>query len=236
MLAGGLGTRLAPMTKVTNKHLLDVYDEPMIYYPIRTLAKAGIKDIVVVTGKEIDQFKSLLGTGRKLDVRLKFEQQEGEKGIADALGKARQHIDEPMVVILGDNIYQEDLSRYIQGFQRGAKILLREVGLRDAQRFGVAYISDGKVSRIEEKPKFPMSNLAVTGCYVYDERVFEIIDATNPSARGELEITDVNNTYVAAGEMQYDILQGWWTDAGTPESKLKASIMVSLTKGVTFNA
>lgn len=240
VLAGGLGTRLQPMTRVTNKHLLDVFDEPMIFFPIRTLARAGVHEVVVVTGNEIDQFKTLLGDGSELDVDLVYEQQEQELGIADALGKAEEHLrDEPMVVILGDQIYQEDLTAYVEAFRadpRGAKILLHRVTVQDAQRFGVASLDGNRIVSIEEKPREPKSDLVVTGCYMYDPRVFEIISGLEPSPRGELEITDVNNTYIGWGEMAFDILHGWWTDAGTVPSKLKASIMIALSKGVTFHA
>jgi glucose-1-phosphate thymidylyltransferase len=241
VLAGGLGTRLHPMTKVMNKHLLDVFDEPMIYYPIRTLARAGIQELVLVTGDEIEQFRSLLGDGRELGVHIMYERQEGELGIADALARAAPHIDEDdrMVVILGDNVYQEDLSSHIDSFakqDRGAKLLLYRVSIVEARRFGVATVEGDRILRIEEKPHAPKSDLVVTGCYMYDSRVFEIIRGLTPSTRGELEITDVNNTYIEWSNMTFDVLKGWWTDAGTPASKLKASILVALAKGVTFHA
>jgi glucose-1-phosphate thymidylyltransferase len=240
VLAGGLGTRLQPMTYVTNKHLLDVFDEPMIFFPIRSLALAGIDEIVLVTGKEIDQFRALLGDGDRFGVKLWYEQQASELGIADALSKAQPHLgDDPMVVILGDQIYQEDLAPYVESFRRrpqGARILLHRVTVDDAMRFGVASLDGDRIVSIEEKPAKPTSDLVVTGCYMYDARVFEIIDGLEPSARGELEITDVNNTYIGWGEMSFDILSGWWTDAGTIQSKLKASIMIALSKGVTFRA
>ena len=239
ILAGGLGTRLYPMTKVVNKHLLDVFDEPMIHFPIRSLARAGIRDVVLVTGREIEQFQQLLGDGADFDIRIRYEQQEGERGIADALAKAAPHVDEPMVVILGDQIFQEDLSPYVEryGLQgRGARLLLKRVSLDDAMRFGVATVDGARIMSIEEKPSEPKSDLVVTGCYMYDTRVFEIISRLEPSARGELEITDVNNAYIAAGEMTFEVLSGWWADAGTHPSKLKASILVALAKGVTFHA
>ena len=240
VLAGGLGTRLQPMTRVLNKHLLDVFDEPMVFFPIRKLAQAGIHDIVLVTGREIDQFKALLGDGSELGVHLAYEQQENELGIADALAKAGPHIGaEHVVVILGDQIYQENLAPYMESFiarRQGAKILLHRVTMEDAKRFGVATLEEGRIVSIEEKPKEPKSDLVVTGCYMFDSRVLEIISGLVPSARGELEITDVNNTYISWGDMTFDILQGWWTDAGTPASKLKASIMIALGKGVTFHA
>jgi glucose-1-phosphate thymidylyltransferase len=238
VLAGGLGTRLAPMTAVVNKHLLDVFDEPMVYYPIRSLQRAGITDIVLVTGRELDQFQTLLGDGADLGVRLVYAQQEGEGGIAAALALAAEHSDgESVVTILGDNIFQDDLAAYVEAFKAqgaGARVLLKRV--EDARRFGVASVEGERITAIVEKPERPDTDLAVTGCYMYDRRVFEIIAGLSPSARGELEITDVNNTYIDRGEMAFDILPGWWTDAGTHPSKLKASILVALTKGVTFHA
>lgn len=240
VLAGGLGTRFHPVTKVVNKHLLDVFDEPMVHFPIRALARAGVTDIVLVTGREIDQFKELLGDGSELGVSLAYAHQEGEKGIADALVQASPHVgNEPMVVILGDNIFQEDLKPYVDEFAaepRGARLLLKRVALEDAMRFGVANVDGDRIVEIVEKPAQPASDLVVTGCYMYDNRVFEIISGLTPSARGEYEITDVNNTYISWGEMTFDVLRGWWTDAGTPPSKLKASILVALNKGVTFHA
>jgi glucose-1-phosphate thymidylyltransferase len=240
VLAGGLGTRFHPVTKVVNKHLLDVYDEPMIFFPIRTLARAGIDDVVVVTGDEIPQFKRLLGDGSDLGVHLEYAYQQGERGIADALLKAEGFANGfSVVVILGDNIFQEDISPYVQSFasrEKGASILLKEVSTEDARRFGVAEISDGRVTQIVEKPTNPRSNLVVTGCYMFDARVFDLIRMLTPSARGELEVTDLNNLYIAEEMMSYDILTGWWTDAGTPASKLKASILVALQRGVTFQA
>jgi len=240
VLAGGLGSRLQPMTKVTNKHLLDVYDEPMVYFPIRTLVTAGINELVIVTGREIDQFRRLLGDGSELGVSLAYEQQEGEGGIADALACARPHIEgRDVAVILGDNIYQEDLAPYVDAYRAqggGARLLLKRVAEQDARRFGVAEVEGDRIVRIVEKPQEPRSDLVVTGFYMYDARVLEIVSELKPSDRGELEITDVNNAYIDSDEMAYDILKGWWTDAGTPASKLKASILVALGKGVTFHA
>ncbi len=240
VLAGGLGTRFHPITSVVNKHLLDVFDEPMVFFPIRTLAAAGIEDVTLVTGAEIDQFKALLGDGGDLGVNLSYAQQEGEGGIADALAMAQSHVaDDRSVVILGDNIFQEDLKPFVDNYARqeaGAKLLLKKVALEDARRFGVATLDGDRIVRIEEKPEHPASEYVITGCYMYDQRVFEIISGLVPSARGELEITDVNNDYIASGELTFDILKGWWTDAGTPPSKLKASILVALAKGVTFHA
>jgi glucose-1-phosphate thymidylyltransferase len=240
VLAGGLGTRLHPMTRVVNKHLLDVFDEPMIHFPIRSLAQAGLRDLVLVTGQEIDQFRTLLGDGSHFGVRMVYAYQEGELGIADALAKAGPHVDgEAVVVILGDQIYQEDLTPYVEAFrrqERGARLLLKRVSIEDARRFGVATVDEGRIVTIDEKPDDPRSDLVVTGCYMYDGRVFDIISGLTPSARGELEITDVSNVYVHSGQMTFDVLQGWWADAGTPPSKLKASILVAMTKGVTFHA
>lgn len=239
VLAGGLGTRFHPVTKVVNKHLLDVYDEPMIFYPIRTLARAGIENVVVVTGDEISQFKRLLGDGGDLGVSLDYAFQQGEGGIADALRAADGLVHgTKMVVILGDNLFQEDITPYIRSYERqekGAKILLKEVAVADARRFGVAQVDTGKINEIVEKPQQPASNLVVTGCYMYDSRVFDFIRTLKPSARGELEVTDLNNIYIREGTMTYDVLSGWWTDAGTPASKLKASILIALGKGVTFH-
>lgn len=237
VLAGGLGTRFHPVTKVLNKHLLDVYDEPMIYYPIRTLAQAGIYDVVVVTGDEIAQFKELLGDGSDLGVNLKYAYQQGEWGIADALSKAEGFVcDARVVAILGDNIFEEPIASWVSAYrtqEKGAKILLKEVSSEEARRFGVAEVADGKILRIEEKPTHPKSNLVVTGCYMYDARVFDFIRTLRPSARGELEVTDLNNIYIEEGTMTYEVLSGWWTDAGTPASKLRASLFVARAKGMT---
>ena len=238
MLAGGLGTRLNPMTRVVNKHVLDLFDEPMIHFPIRTLQKAGVTDLVVVVGRHGDQVRTLLGDGSALGVSIAYAHQEGEAGTADALARARDEVgDGPVCVILGDQVYQDDLAPYVEAFRSrptGARILLKQV--EDARRFGVAVVEGDRVTAIEEKPARPRSDLAVTGCYMYDGRVFDIVSTLEPSARGELEITDVNNAYIAAGEMAFDVLPGWWADAGTHASKLKASILVALTRGVTFHA
>jgi glucose-1-phosphate thymidylyltransferase len=238
VLAGGFGTRLAPMTKVVNKHLLDVFDQPMVYYPLQALQRAGISDVVLVTGAEIDQFRELLGDGSELGLRLEYARQDGAGGIAEALALARPHVaGDSLVAILGDNLYQDDLTPYVDAFRDqagGARILLKRV--EDARRFGVATVSGDRIVEIVEKPAQPASDLAVTGCYMYDPAVFEIVAGLARSDRGELEITDVNNAYIARGELRFDVLTGWWTDAGTHPSKLKASILVALTKGVTFHA
>jgi glucose-1-phosphate thymidylyltransferase len=238
VLAGGLGTRLGPMTAVVNKHVLDLFDEPMIHFPVRTLQRAGVTDLVVVVGRHGDQVRTLLGDGSGLGVSIAYAHQEGEAGIADALAQAREQVGEgPVCVILGDQVYQDDLTPYVESFRdrpTGARILLKQV--EDARRFGVATVEGDRVTAIEEKPSQPRSDLAVTGCYMYDGRVFDIVSTLEPSARGELEITDVNNAYIASGEMAFDVLPGWWADAGTHASKLKASILVALTRGVTFHA
>jgi len=231
VLAGGLGTRLNPLTKVTNKHLLPIYHKPMIYYPIETLVGAGIREILVVTGgKNAGDFLRLLGNGKEFGLKhVNYTYQEGEGGIAAALQLAEFFADgEPICVILGDNIVENSIAEYVANFSRqgtGARILLKEV--EDPQRFGVPEIRGDKIVRIDEKPAVPVSSYAVIGIYMYDAKVFDIIRTLKPSRRGELEITDVNNAYIRAGEMQFDILSGWWTDAGTFESLLLASNLVA---------
>ena len=230
VLAGGLGTRLAPLTKITNKHLLPIYDRPMIYYPIETLVNAGIRDIMIVTGgASAGEFLRLLGNGKEFGLKdFHYTYQEGEGGIAEALGLCAHFVDEDRVaVILGDNVIEGDIAASARAFAeqaRGARVLLKEVP--DPERFGVPEIRDGKILRIIEKPATPPSRFAVTGIYFYDASVFEIIKTLRPSGRGELEITDVNNAYIAAGTLEYDVLDGWWTDAGTFESLHRASILV----------
>jgi len=230
ILAGGLGTRLHPLTKVTNKHLLPVYDKPMIYYPIQALVNAGVRDILVVTGgNNAGDFLRLLGNGKAFGLdRLNYAYQEGEGGIAEALGLARHFCEgQRLVVVLGDNIIEKNICAAVADFERqerGGKILLKEV--HDPDRFGVAEVQDGRVVRIIEKPKDPPSNLAVVGIYFYDSRVFEIISTLKPSSRGELEITDVNNAYLERGELTFSVLEGWWTDAGTFESLYRATNLV----------
>ncbi len=233
ILAGGLGTRLYPLTKVINKHLLPVYDKPMIYYPVETLITAGIRDILIVTGgNHAGEFLRLIGNGKEFGLQhVNYTYQEGEGGIAEALGLARHFCeDEKMVVILGDNIIEKNIIRAVEQFEqqpRGARILLKEVP--DPERFGVAELEGDRVKRIVEKPGKPKSNLAVVGIYFYDSQVFSFIDQLEPSGRGELEITDVNNMYMKRGELRYGMLDGWWTDAGTFESLLKASNLVAKT-------
>ena len=230
VLAGGLGTRLYPLTRVTNKHLLPVYDRPMVFYPIEKLVEAGIEDILVVTGgNHAGEFLRLLGDGKALGVkRLSYTYQEGEGGIAQALGLAEHFADgEPVVVILGDNIFEASLRDAVRRYREqgeGAKIFLKQVD--DPERFGVPELDGDRVVRIVEKPKNPPSSYAVTGIYMYDSRVFDIVKTLRPSGRGELEITDVNNRYIEWGAMTYEVLEGWWTDAGTFESLYRASTLV----------
>ena len=229
ILAGGLGTRLAPLTRVTNKHLLPVYDRPMIYYPIQCLLNAGIDEILIVTGGEhAGDFLKLLGNGKRLKVKVHYTYQEGEGGIADALGLAEDFAEGGKIcVILGDNIIERDICEPVRAFVKqssGAKLLLKEVP--DPERFGVARIEDGQLVEIIEKPAQPPSNLAVTGIYMYDADVFGIVETLEPSDRDELEITDVNNAYIRRGDLTYDILDGWWTDSGTFESLHRASCLV----------
>ncbi len=226
ILAGGTGSRLYPLTKVTNKHLLPVYDKPMIYYPLQTLIDAGIKDIMIVSGRgHAGHFLELLGSGAEIGVHLTFEIQEKAGGIAEALGLAEDFADNgPVTVILGDNIFQDNVRNAVETFKQGARIFLKEVP--DAERFGVAEKKGNKIISIEEKPAAPKSNLAVTGLYIYDPGVFEIIQTLKPSGRGELEITDVNNEYIRMGEMDFSLLKGYWSDAGTFESLFRASEMV----------
>lgn len=231
VLAGGKGSRLNPLTRVTNKHLLPVYDKPMIYYPIQTLVNAGIAEILLVTGgQNAGDFLRLLGDGRDFGLKhLNYTYQEGEGGIAEALGLAEHFAgDESVCVILGDNIIEGNIRRAVTEFRKqdqGAKILLKEV--EDAQRFGVAEIQADRIVTIEEKPLHPKSNYAVIGVYLYDASVFQKIRRLKPSGRGELEITDVNNFYLEERKLTYEILQGWWTDAGTFESLLRANMLVA---------
>lgn len=233
VLAGGMGTRLHPLTKVTNKHLLPIYDKPMIYYPIQTLVNAGIQDIMVVTGGEnAGDFLRLLGNGKEFGLKhLDYTYQQGHGGIAEALGLTQYFVDDDAVcVVLGDNIIEKNIREAVTAFQEqktGAKILLKEVP--DPQRFGVPELDDDKIVSIEEKPAQPRSNYAVIGIYFYDSVVFDIVDTLEPSGRGELEITDVNNAYIKRGEMTYSVLDGWWTDAGTFESLLRANNLVAKT-------
>ena len=234
VLAGGTGSRLAPLTKITNKHLLPIYNKPMIYYPIQTLVDAGINDILIVTGgRNSGDFLRLLGNGKEFGLKhLNYTYQEGEGGIADALNLAEHFADnQPICVILGDNIIEGSIRDAVTAFKsqgRGARILLKEVP--DAERFGVAELRDGKCVGIEEKPSKPKSHYAVTGIYLYDETVFDKSRVLKPSRRGELEITDVNNGYIREGTLEYSFLDGWWTDAGTFDSLLRATNLVAETE------
>jgi glucose-1-phosphate thymidylyltransferase len=233
VLAGGLGTRLRPLTAVTNKHLLPVYNQPMIYYPIQTLVNAGINDIMVVTGgSSAGDFLRLLGNGKAFGLKhLNYAYQEGEGGIAEALSLVEHFAsDNPVCVVLGDNIIERNILAAVNAYRKqdgGAKIILKQVP--DPQRFGVPQLDGQRVIRIEEKPAKPLSDYAVIGIYMYDAGVYDIIRSLEPSGRGELEITDVNNAYIARGAMTWEKLEGWWTDAGTFESLLRASNLVAET-------
>lgn len=232
ILAGGLGKRLYPLTKITNKHLLPIFSRPMIYYPIEVLVDAGIKDILIVTGgNHAGEFLRLLGNGHQFGLKhINYTYQEGEGGIAKALSLAEHFADnEKIVVILGDNIIEKDIKRPVEDFKkqtRGAKILVKKVP--DPERFGVVeFNKKRRISKIVEKPKKPKSDYIVTGIYMYDNKVFDIIKTLKPSKRGELEITDVNNAYLKNGELTYNILKGWWTDSGTFGSLLRANILAA---------
>ena len=227
ILAGGLGTRLFPLTKITNKHLLPIYDRPMIYYPIQTLVNAGITDIMIVTGGNYaGDFLRLLGNGKEFGLtHIHYAYQEGEGGIAAALSLAEDFADGGAVaVVLGDNTTDADISPAVENFQEGATVFLKEVP--DPERFGVPVFSKKdpkKIIRIEEKPAKPQSNFAVTGLYLYDNEVFKIIKTLKPSVRGELEITDVNNCYLEKGKLNWFELEGFWSDAGTFESLFRTN-------------
>jgi len=235
VLAGGTGSRLFPLTKITNKHLLPIFDRPMIYYPIQTLVDAGIQDILIVTGgRNSGDFLRLLANGKQFGLKhINYTYQEGEGGIADALALAQHFADgEKICVVLGDNIIEKDIRAAADRFRQqsgGAHILLKEVS--DAERFGVAEVKGDRVIGIEEKPKRPKSNYAVTGIYMYDSSVFDKIQTLVPSGRGELEITDVNNAYIREGTMTFSYLDGWWTDAGTFDSLLRAANLVADSRG-----
>ena len=233
VLAGGLGTRLRPLTAVTNKHLLPVYDQPMIHYPIQSLVNAGITDIMIVTGgNSAGEFLRLLGNGKAFGLKhLNYTYQEGEGGIAEALSLVEHFAGgDPVCVVLGDNIIEGNIRSAVRSYRHqggGAKIILKKVP--DPQRFGVPELNGSQVLRIEEKPKVAKSDYAVIGIYMYDAEVYDIIRTLKPSGRGELEITDVNNAYIARDEMTWEELEGWWTDAGTFESLLRASNLVAET-------
>jgi len=231
VLAGGTGSRLYPLTRVTNKHLLPIYNRPMIYYPIQTLVDCGIKDILLVTGgQNAGEFLRLLGNGKDFGLRhINYTYQEGEGGIADALRLAEHFADgHPVCVVLGDNIIEKNIRSACENFAqnpRGGHIILKEVP--DPERFGVPVLDGDRIVRIEEKPKVPRSRYAVTGIYLYDETLFRRISRLKPSGRGELEITDVNNQYIEDGCLAYSVLDGWWTDAGTFDSLLRANNLVA---------
>jgi glucose-1-phosphate thymidylyltransferase len=231
VLAGGTGSRLFPLTKITNKHLLPIYDRPMIYFPIQTLVDAGIRDILIVTGgRNSGDFLRLLANGKQFGLaHINYTYQEGEGGIADALALAEHFADgQKICVVLGDNIIEGNIAQAAEQFRKqpaGAHILLKEVP--DAERFGVAEVAGGTIVGIEEKPQHPKSNYAVTGIYMYDATVFDKIKTLVPSRRGELEITDVNNAYIREGAMTFSFLEGWWTDAGTFDSLLRAANLVA---------
>ena len=232
VLAGGLGSRLRPCTLVTNKHLMPVFDRPMIYYPIQTLINAGMTELMIVTGGEFaGDFLKLLGNGKCFGLKhLNYTYQEGEGGIAEGLALCEHFADgEAVCVVLGDNIIENNINHaaaeFRRGGERGAMVMLKEVD--DAKRFGVAEIANGKIVRILEKPSEPPTNFAVTGYYMYDARVFDFIRTLKRSPRGELEITDVNNRYIESGELRYEFIEGWWTDAGTFPSLHRASNLVA---------
>jgi len=229
ILAGGTGSRLEPCTKVTNKHLLPVYNKPMIYYPLYTLINAGIKEILIVSGPEHSgHILNLLGSGKKFNVKLTYEIQDAPLGIANALSLGEDFADrQPLAVILGDNIFQDSIGKCANEFDKnsvGAVIFLKRVP--DPERFGVPVFQNTKIIKIEEKPKKPASDFAVTGLYFYDEKIFEIIRKLRPSKRGEYEISDVNNSYLNMGKLNFHIMKGFWSDAGTFESLFRASKLV----------
>jgi glucose-1-phosphate thymidylyltransferase len=235
VLAGGLGTRLDPLTKVTNKHLLPVYDKPMIYYPLATLVNAGVDEIMIVTGGEsAGDFLRLLGSGAHLGLKhLEYAYQDSAGGIAAALALCEDFAsDELLCVVLGDNILKDSIADYRRRFELqggGARLLLKEVP--DPGRFGVPEIEGGRIVRIDEKPSIPKSGYAVTGVYFYDARVFDFIRGLKPSVRNELEITDVNNAYIAIDKLRFDVLEGWWSDAGQFESLHRAAVLVAQERG-----
>ena len=232
ILAGGNGTKLRPLTLITNKHLLPVYDKPMILYPLETLKKSGVNEIMIVCGKEYGgHFMNFLGSGKEYGVKLSYALQHGAGGIAEALKLTKDFADsDKIAVILGDNIFQENFSKDIKKFEKevGSKVFIKQV--KDPERFGVAEIKDGKIVGVIEKPKKPKSNLVTTGLYLYDSDVFGKIDKLKPSHRGELEITDVHNMYIKEGKMTYGIVRGFWSDAGTFESFLLTSNKLALIK------
>ncbi len=239
VLAGGLGTRLNPLTKITNKHLLPIYKKPMIFYPIEMLAQAGIKEVLIVTGgNNAGDFLRLIGNGKQFGLRhLEYTYQEGEGGIADALSLAEDFVDgHKFTVVLGDNLLEKGIRHGVEAFQNqpeGARIFLKEVD--HPWEYGIATVEGKRITQIIEKPKDSPSNLAVIGVYMYPADVFDFIKGLTPSARGELEITDVNNRYIAQGAMQYDLVDGWWMDAGeNAEALLMANLTVARMEGVAI--
>ena len=237
ILAGGLGTRLHPLTKITNKHLLPIYNKPMIFYPIQTLVDAGVRDLLIVTGgNNAGDFLRLLGNGKAFGLpHMNYTHQEGEGGIADALRLAEHFADgDKLIVMLGDNVIEKDIRRSVAAFRkqkRGARVCLKEV--TNPRAYGVAELRGDRIVSIVEKPARPKSSYAVLGIYMYDANVFDIIRRLKPSRRGELEITDVNNAYIKRGELAYDILDGWWADAGaSPEKLLETSLLVAQREGI----
>jgi glucose-1-phosphate thymidylyltransferase len=231
ILAGGLGSRLMPCTKVTNKHLLPVYDKPMVYYPLNSLIKAGVREILIVSGPEhAGDFLRLLGSGKEFGVSISYKVQDEPGGIAHALGITRDYVGkEDVVVILGDNIYEDDVSPFVNSFlsqNGGARTVIKELDISKCKRFGIACVSGDKITYVEEKPEVPKSNLAMTGLYMFDNTVFDIIDQLIPSGRGELEITDVLDAYVKKGNLYYDKIYGFWSDAGTHESLHSTSVFL----------
>ena len=240
ILAGGLGTRLAPLTKITNKHLLPIYDKPMIFYPIQTLVDAGVRDLLIVTGgTNAGDFLRLLGNGSAFNLpHVNYTYQEGEGGIADALRLAEHFAaGQKIVVMLGDNVIEKDIRRGVAAFRkqkRGARVYLKEVA--NPRAYGVAELRDDRIVNIVEKPTHPRSNLAVIGIYMFDSTVFDIIRKLKPSGRGELEITDVNNAYIKRGQLAYDVLDGWWADAGASHEKLlETGLLVARRDGAKFS-
>jgi glucose-1-phosphate thymidylyltransferase len=237
ILAGGLGTRLHPLTKITNKHLLPIYNKPMIFYPIQTLVDAGVRDLLIVTGgNNAGDFLRLLGNGKAFGLpHVNYAHQEGEGGIADALRLAEHFAKgEKIVVMLGDNVIEKGIRSGVAAFRgqkHGARLYLKEV--RNPQAYGVAELRSGRIVSIVEKPKKPKSNYAVIGIYMFDRQVFDIIRTLKPSRRGELEITDVNNAYLKRGQLEYEILDGWWADAGaSPQKLLETSLQVARQQGL----
>lgn len=239
VLAGGLGTRLFPLTKITNKHLLPIYKKPMIFYPIEMLVAAGVREIMIVTGgRNAGDFLRLIGNGKDFGLsRIHYTYQEGEGGIAEALGLAEEFAEgQKVVVVLGDNLLEKGIARGVANFkkqEKGARLFLKEV--EHPWEYGIAEVKGDKIKRIIEKPKRPPTNLAVIGVYMYPADVFKIVKTLKPSKRGELEITDVNNAYIRRGGLEYEVVDGWWMDAGeNAESLLQANITVARTAGVSI--